>query len=238
MKKQTNKKSQNQTKEQAKEQHKNINELLQEFIKTNDANILLYISKVIVKKVMQNYKDKASEQAFKLYNESKRAFYINFANINCDIQDLLQESNKAIMQAIQDNEQDNIIKYAFSQVNKYLYSLRSVKISCRPFDYSLDEILEDEQFLSIRKQMLNAFKYDMLEQEQDNEQTQKQREFIYKILATLTPIQKQIVKMLAFGDSQRQIATKMNRQQATIKEHIQAIRKKANKLNEQEHFIF
>ena len=60
--------------------------------------------------------------------------------------------------------------------------------------------------------------------------SKKRKQLIKQILAHLTPLQKQIAKMLALGNSQRQIATKLNRAVSTINEHINNIRKIANKI--------
>ena len=227
-----NTKKQTQEKQQKKQvATKNyLQQQLVQYLIDNDTEHLNNIAYIIVKKTMFTY-SKTSSQGGYLYTQARHKH-----TQNADVQDLKSECIFAILQALKNNDNDttNIIKQAFRQVNDYLYSLRSIQVSNRPYQYSIEELTDNgTQLVEIRKgivQLVNDTDNYIFDNDTDNEKRIQDRKTIQKILAYLTPLQKQIAKMLALGDSQRQIATKLNRAVSTINQHINNIRKIANKL--------
>lgn len=206
------------------------NELMQYLLDKNTEH-LNTIAYIIVKKTMFTY-SKTSSQGRYLYTQARHK-----NTTNQDIQDLKSECIYSILQQIlQDGEQDAniIIKNAFRQVNNYLYTLRSIQISTKSYQYSIEELTENGiQLVNIHNGICALVKNDEyidVDLDTDNEKRQQQQKLIKQILVYLTPLQKQITKMLALGNSQRQIATKLNRAVSTINEHINNIRKIANKI--------
>lgn len=207
------------------------NELLQ-YLKDHDTMHLEKVAKTIVSKTMINYA-KTSDDGYYLYKCNK-----NPNTQNQDIKDLRQQ---AILSMITDIMQEQIfdtnyiIKNAFHNVNSYLYNQRTIKLSCRPYDFSIEQLEQNGLYLvNVRKGVTTFFKdneyNDIDELETTNELRKKQQKLIYRILQELTPLQKQIAKLLALGYSERQIGNKLNRSNITIHGHIQAIRNKANKI--------
>lgn len=207
------------------------NELLQ-YLKDHDTMHLEKVAKTIVSKTMINYA-KTSDDGYYLYKCNK-----NPNTQNQDVKDLRQQ---AILSMITDIMQEQIfdtnyiIKNAFHNVNSYLYNQRTIKLSCRPYDFSIEELEENGLYLvNVRKGVTTFFKdneyNDINELETTNELRKKQQKLIYRILQELTPLQKTIAKLLALGYSYSQIANKLNRHKATIQTHIQSIRKIANKI--------
>lgn len=225
--KQTNEQTQNKTQEGKRYLQ---NELMQYLI-DHDTEHLNNIAYIIVKKTMFTYSQTSSQGQY-LYTQARYK-----KTQNQDIQDLKSECIYSILQQLTDNEQDTsiIIKNAFRQVNNYLYSLRSIQISTRPMQYSIEELTENGvQLVNIHNGICALVKndeyFDNVDTDTDNEKRLQDQKLIKQILAHLTPLQKQIAKMLALGNSQRQIATKLNRAVSTINEHINNIRKIANKI--------
>ena len=203
---------------------------LVQYLIDHDTEHLSNIAYIIVKKTMFTY-SKTSSQGEYLYTQARYK-----KTQNQDIQDLKSECIFAILQALKDNDNDttNIIKQAFRQVNNYLYSMRSIQISTRPYQYSIEELTENGiQLVEVRKgicQLVKDTDNYIFDNDTENEKRIQDRKLIQQILAHLTPLQKQIAKMLALGNSQRQIATKLNRAVSTINQHIDNIRKIANKI--------
>lgn len=202
---------------------------LVQYLIDNDTEHLNNIAYIIVKKTMFTY-SKTSSQGEYLYTQARYK-----KTQNQDIQDLKSECIFAILQALKDNNNDttNIIKQAFRQVNNYLYSMRSIQISTRPYQYSIEELTDNGiQLVEIRKgicQLVKDTDNYIFDNDTENEKRKQDRQTLQKILALLTPLQKQVCKYLALGDSMQQIANKMNRSKSTIQTHIASIRKIANK---------
>ena len=228
-----NTKKQTQEKQQKKQvATKNyLQQQLLQYLIDNNYEHLYNIAYIVVKKTIFNYAKRASSQSIYLYTQARYKH-----TQNADIQDLKSECIFSILQALKNNENDttNIIKQAFRQVNKYLYNMRSVQISNRPYQYSIEELTDNGiQLIEVRKgicQLVKDTDNYIFDNDTDNEKRLQDRKTIQKILACLTPLQKQIAKMLALGNSQRQIATKLRRAVSTINEHINNIRKIANKI--------
>lgn len=206
-----------------------LQNLLKDFIKDNDTDKLYQLARIIVKKTMINYA-KTSDDGFYLYKCSK-----NPNTTNQDIKDLKQTCLLSIIESLTTNTDTNkIIKKAYNDVNNYLYHQRSIRISNKSYDYSIEELEENGVHLvNIRKGVTQFFKedaYNMYELETDNQTRLNQQKTILKVLRELTPLQKQVAKLLALGYSERQIGNKLNRSNITIHEHIKAIRNKANKI--------
>lgn len=207
-----------------------LQNLIIDYINNQDTDKLYQYARTIVKKSMINYA-KTSDDGFYLYKCSK-----NPNTQNQDIKDLKQVVILSVIENIANNIKDinQIVKDSFKQINSYLYNQRSIKISCRPFDYSLEELEENgTHFVNVRKGITSIFKedcYNMYELETNNQTRLNQQKTILKVLRELTPLQKTITKLLALGYSNHQIATKLNRNRKTIIEHIKAIRNKANKI--------
>lgn len=230
--------------EQANEQTPNkqyLQNLLLEYVQTKDINKLLYVGYVVVKKVCLKYAPN-NTQTMQLYNDSRHP-----NTQNADIKDLRQVAIYSMLEQLHQQKDidplqidyTQVFKNAFSGVNKYLYHLRGINLSCRPFDYSIEQLQENniDILVNIRKGInelvkdSNITNINEYEQDDTNEQEQNtKKQLVLKILEQLTPTQKQIAKLLAFGLSQRQIASKLKRQPSTINEHIQIIRKKANNI--------
>ena len=166
---------------------------------------------------------------------------------NQDIKDLKQVVLLSLLDSITHKEQDNniIIKSAYKNINKYLYEQRTLNIGKkRPFDYSLQYLTDNGIMLvNVRKNILAITKntnFDILDNiynisnfdNFDSEKIEQDRTLLLNIFAHLTPLQKSICKMLACGDSQRQIASKLNRVVSTINEHIKNIKKIANQIKQ------
>lgn len=227
-KQQTNK--ENQTKEINEGKKYLQNEILL-YTQDKDTTHLYNVAYIIVKKTCFHY-SMTSTQGQTLYTHARYKY-----TQNQDIQDLKQQCIYAILQELANNEKDpnKIIKNAFSGVNTYLYHLRSIKLSCRPFEYSIEELTENGiQLVNVHSGICKLVKeneyFDSIDTDTENEKRIQDRQKIFAILKELTPLQKQIVKMLALNMGQHQIANKMKRNIKTINEHIQAIRKKANKI--------
>lgn len=227
------KNTQNQTnttnKKQEGVQKRYLQQELVQYLIDNDTEHLNNIAYIIVKKTMFTY-SKTSSQGEYLYTQARYK-----KTQNQDIQDLKSECVFAILQALKDNDNDttNIIKQAFRQVNNYLYSMRSIQISTRPYQYSIEELTDNGiQLVEVRKgicQLVKDTDNYIIDNDTENEKRKQDRKTLQKILALLTPLQKQVCKYLALGDSMQQIANKMNRSKSTIQTHIASIRKIANK---------
>jgi len=206
---------------------------LMQYVKDFDATRIIKVANTITKKVLQKYA-LYSNDGYKLWQASKHK-----NTNNSDVKDLRQVACLGLCENINttntsNNDFDLIIKNTFKKVNTYLYSLRSVKISNRPFDYSIQELTDKGiQLVNIHKNIVSLIKendnvYTLTDNE--NEKAKKDRQLVIAILRQLTPLQKQVAKMLALGNSTRQIATKLNRCIGTIQDHIKYIRKKAQKV--------
>ncbi len=227
-----NTKKQTQEKQQ-KKQGLIKNYLQQELVQyliDHDTEHLNNIAYIIVKKTMFTY-SKTSSQGEYLYTQARYK-----KTQNQDIQDLKSECIFAILQALKNNDNDttNIIKQAFRQVNNYLYSMRSIQISTRPYQYSIEELTDNGiQLVEVRKgicQLIKDTDNYIFDNDTENEKRKQDRKLIQQILAHLTPLQKQVCKYLALGDSQYQIAEKMHRTRECIKMHIKSIKNQANKI--------
>jgi len=209
-----------------------LQNLIIDFVNTNDTDKLYLFARTIVKKSMINYA-KTNDDGFYLYKCSK-----NPNTTNQDIKDLKQVVVLSVIENIANNIKDinKIVKDSFKQINTYLYNQRSIKISCRPYDYSLEELEENGiHLVNVRKGITQIFKedsYNCEELETNNQTRLNQQKTILKVLRELTPLQKTIAKLLALGKSQRQIATKLNRSVSTINQHISNIRKIANNIKD------
>ena len=242
-----------------------LQNLLIDYITTNNIDNLQLLANTIVKKTLANY-SKYSIDGMYLYNQyqiSKKLTQVqqnynkdNDKDIlqalkdiqlkeNCDIKDLKQvvlysliESTSKIDNAT--NNIDLIIKLAYKDINKYLYNQRTLNIgNKRPFDYSI-EFLSDAgiSLVNVNKtiQAYNNYDDDLLDNlyninnyyNYDDELLTYQRQLIISIFNHLTKQQRQIIKYLSLGNSQRQVANKLNRNLSTIVRHLQAIRQIAN----------
>lgn len=250
-----------------------LQNLLIEYINTNNLTHLQKLANTIVKKTLANY-SKYSIDGMYLYNQyqiTKKLTQVqqnyNINNDdeyltalkqiqlkeNNDIKDLKQVVIYSLIESLTkiDNPLNNIdiiIKLAYKDINKYLYNQRTLNIGkARPFDYSI-EFLTDSgiSLVNVNKtiQTYNNYNEDMLDNlynittfyNYDNELVKHQRQLIIQIFNNLTKYQRQIIKYLTLGNSQRQIATKLNRnasnicrQIASIKQIATAIKNEYNK---------
>lgn len=209
-----------------------LQELLKQYVIEKDCNRLQVVANTITKKVLGKYAINSS-QGYYLWQQSKNPKTTNF-----DVLDLRQTAILSLLQNIDvtktnNNDYDLIIRKCFRDVNNYLYSLRSVQISTRPADYSIEYLTEQGiQLIKINSTICKLLKEDdnIYSIDEEDNTLEEKRILVKAILKELTPLQKQIAKMLAYGNGQHQIANKMNRSIKTISEHIKAIRKKAEKI--------
>lgn len=226
-------KKQTQTNTQTQKSGKTIlQDLLRQYVIDKDCNRLQVVANTITKKVLGKYAIN-SNQGYYLWQQSKNPNTKNF-----DVLDLRQTAILSLLQNIDitninNNNYDIIIRQCFRDVNNYLYSLRSIQISTRPADYSIEYLTEQGiQIVKINSTICKLLKEDdniYTISEEDNTLEEKRR-LVKAILRELTPLQKQVAKMLAYGDSMHQIAKKTNRSYETIKSHMHYIRQKANKI--------
>lgn len=231
MKKQKNTNNK-QTQNTQKEGKTILQELLKQYVIEKDCNPLQQVANTITKKVLSKYAQ-TSTQGYYLWQQSK-----NPKTNNADVQDLRQVAILSLLQNIDNTNTNNndyniIIRQCFRDVNNYLYSLRSIQISTRPCDYSIEYLSEQGiQLVKINSTLCKLLKEDenIYDIEEENTTLQQKRLLVKAILRELTPLQKQVAKRLAYGDSIHQIATKTNRKRQTIQDHIKLIKQKANKI--------
>lgn len=208
-----------------------LQELLKQYVITQNCEHLQIVANTIAKKVLSKYAQ-TSTQGYYLWQQSKNPSTKNF-----DVLDLRQTAILSLLQNIDNTMNNNdfniIIRQCFRDVNNYLYSLRSIQISTRPADYSIEYLTEQGiQLVKINSTICKLLKEDDdIYNIEENDNTLRDRRTLVKaILRELTPLQKQVAKMIAYGDSMHQIAKKTNRSYETIKSHLHYIRQKANKI--------
>lgn len=208
-----------------------LQELLKQYVITQNCEHLQIVANTIAKKVLSKYAQ-TSTQGYYLWQQSKNPNTKNF-----DVLDLRQTAILSLLQNIDNTMNNNdfnvIIRQCFRDVNNYLYSLRSIQISTRPADYSIEYLTEQGiQLVKINSTICKLLKEDddIYNIEEDDNTLRDRRTLVKAILRELTPLQKQVAKMLAYGDSMHQIAKKTNRSYETIKSHLHYIRQKANKI--------
>lgn len=208
-----------------------LQELLKQYVITQNCEHLQIVANTIAKKVLSKYAQ-TSTQGYYLWQQSKNPNTKNF-----DVLDLRQTAILSLLQNIDDTMNNNdfnvIIRQCFRDVNNYLYSLRSIQISTRPADYSIEYLTgKGIQLVKINSTICKLLKEDddIYNIEEDDDTLQNKRILVKAILRELTPLQKQVAKMIAYGDSMHQIAKKTNRSYETIKSHLHYIRQKANKI--------
>lgn len=208
-----------------------LQELLKQYVITQNCEHLQIVANTIAKKVLSKYAQ-TSTQGYYLWQQSKNPNTKNF-----DVLDLRQTAILSLLQnidnTINNNDFNIIIRQCFRDVNNYLYSLRSIQISTRPADYSIEYLTEQGiQLVKINSTICKLLKEDDdIYNIEENDNTLRDRRTLVKaILRELTPLQKQVAKMIAYGDSMHQIAKKTNRSYETIKSHLHYIRQKANKI--------
>lgn len=217
-----------------------LQDKLQEYTTTKNIDNLLYVAYVVVKKVCSKYATNNS-QTMQLYQASRNPF-----SKQQDIQDLRQVAVLSLYQDLTQNiilDYTKIFKNSFSNVNKYLYHLRGVKLSCRPFDFSIEQLQANNKDIVFNvsksiNQIINNNEYYTDTDNTDPTNTDKKRQLINAIMLALTPTQKTIVKYLSKGYSQRQIASKLNRGVSTINEHIKNIRKVSENIANNQNYKF
>lgn len=208
-----------------------LQELLKQYVITQNCEHLQIVANTIAKKVLSKYAQ-TSTQGYYLWQQSKNPNTKNF-----DVLDLRQTAILSLLQnidnTINNNDFNIIIRQCFRDVNNYLYSLRSIQISTRPADYSIEYLTEQGiQLVKINSTICKLLKEDddIYNIEENDNTLQGRRTLVKAILRELTPLQKQVAKMIAYGDSMHQIAKKTNRSYETIKSHLHYIRQKANKI--------
>lgn len=208
-----------------------LQELLKQYVITQNCEHLQIVANTIARKVLSKYAQ-TSTQGYYLWQQSKNPNTKNF-----DVLDLRQTAILSLLQnidnTINNNDFNIIIRQCFRDVNNYLYSLRSIQISTRPADYSIEYLTEQGiQLVKINSTICKLLKEDddIYNIEEDDNTLRDRRTLVKAILRELTPLQKQVAKMIAYGDSMHQIAKKTNRSYETIKSHLHYIRQKANKI--------
>lgn len=166
-------------------------------------------------------------QQYELYNQARTPHPEN----NPDIADMLSVATLAILTAINEGEPINEQYHSgYKALNNYLYSMRAIRIDERPAHIYFEDINGD--IINVNGGINKILRPDeRYTPEPDTDKpTAKQRQAIKNITATLTPTQTAVLKLLAKGYSQRQIAQTLKRSVSTINEHIKLIRKKAVEL--------
>ena len=213
---------------------------IQDFVITQNIDSLQKVAISVVKKVCLKYAPN-NTQTMQLYNDSRHP-----NTQNADVKDLRQVAIYSILEQLhqqkdtppQQIDYTTIFKNTFSAINKYLYHLRGINLSCRPFDYSIEQIQENglDILINVKKGINQIVKDSSITNindytnDNDTNDTNKKRQLVIDILKTLTPTQKQVAKLLALGYNHTQIANKLKRTRQTILEHIKLIKNKANKI--------
>lgn len=166
-------------------------------------------------------------QQYELYNQARTPH----PEQHPDIADMLSVATLAILTAINEGEPINEQYHnGYKALNNYLYSMRAIRIDERPAHIYFEDI--NGEIINVNGGINKILRPDerYTPEPDTDEPTAKQRQAIKNITATLTPTQTAVLKLLAKGYSQRQIAQTLKRSVSTINEHIKLIRKKAVEL--------
>ena len=164
---------------------------------------------------------------YRLYNECRRSEITD-----PDVLDCLSVAQLAIIEAIANGE--NIADQyhnAYLALNKHLRDNRQINLSVTAQRTVYIEDVDGEIISvngTINRILSPSECYSPVSDEIDSpDNTVTHNAIIKEIIATLTPTQIRVLKYLAKGYSQRQIASVTKRSVSTINEHIKLIRKKA-----------
>lgn len=182
----------------------------------------------IVKRTTANMISReGGEIQYRLYNAIRTPH-----STDPDMMDCLQVVNLALWEYRHEQTEDAYLQ-AYKALNKHLYDSRQIRLSVTAMRTMYIEDI-DGDIISVNKGINAIIKAsDPLPTIEDENDTQKQLDTITTLLIDIlqdyTPIQKRVIKLVADGYSERQIADKMNRKKTTIHEHKQAAQKKALK---------
>ena len=188
-------------------------------------------SLMIVKRTTANMIQRESgDLHFILYRECRREPIIDER-----IHDCLQVVNLALLQAISDGLTiDEQYHSGYIALNKWLRDNKHINLSATAQrTIYINDVNGDIVNITgnIGRILKQGERYTPIEYLNDDPETiEKQLDVINTIASALTPTQLTVLKHLANGKSERQIADDMHRGKTTIHEHITLIRKKANEL--------
>lgn len=165
------------------------------------------------------------EIQYRLYNGC-RVRHID----DTDVQDCLQVVALSLIESNANNI-DVATAYltAYRQLYNYLYSCRAVKETKQSMrTVYLEDI--DGDIINVSKginTIIKASETLPTIADEDSENIDAITDIVIDILKDFTPVQKRVIKLLANGLSERQVADKMNRAKTTIREHKTTVQKKA-----------
>ena len=164
---------------------------------------------------------------YRLYNECRRSEITD-----PDVLDCLSVAQLAIIEAIANGENiSDQYHNAYLALNKHLRDNRQINLSVTAQRTVYIEDVDGEIISvngTINRILSPSERYSPVSDEIDSpDNTDNYNAMIKEIIATLTPTQIRILKYLAKGYSQRQIAEVTKRSLGTISDHIRLIRKKA-----------
>lgn len=185
-------------------------------------------SLTVVKRTTANMVSReGGDLQYRLYNECRRSEITD-----PDVLDCLSVAQLAIIEAIANGENiaDQYHK-AYLALNKYLRDNRQINLSVTAQRTVYIEDVDGEIVSvngKINRILSPSERYSPISDEIDDPtHTDSYNAIIKEITSTLTPTQIRVLKYLAKGYSQRQIASVTKRSVSTINEHIKLIRKKA-----------
>lgn len=164
---------------------------------------------------------------YRLYNECRKSEIID-----PDVLDCISVAQLAIIEAIANGE--NIADQyhaAYLALNKHLRDSKQINLSVTAQRTVYIEDV-DGDIISVNSKINRILspseRYSPISDEIDSpDNTDSYNAMIKEITATLTPTQIRVLKYLAKGYSERQIAAEMHRHHSTINQHVKLIRKKA-----------
>ena len=189
---------------------------------------IIEASTEIVKRTTANMISReGGEIQYRLYNAIRQPH-----PTDPDIMDCLSVVNLALWENRQE-ETETAYRTAYHALNKHLYDSRQIKLSVTAMRTIYIEDIDGE-IISVNKGINAIIKAsDPLPNIEDATDTDEKADTITALLLDIlkdyTPIQKRVIKLVAEGLSERQIADKMNRTKTTIHEHKTNAQKKAFK---------
>lgn len=189
---------------------------------------IIEASTEIVKRTTANMISReGGEIQYRLYNAIRQPH-----PTDADIMDCLSVVNLALWENRQE-ETETAYRTAYHALNKHLYDSRQIKLSVTAMRTVYIEDIDGE-IISVNKGINAIIKAsDTLPNIEDATDTDEKADTITALLLDIlkdyTPIQKRVIKLVAEGLSERQIADKMSRTKTTIHEHKTNAQKKAFK---------
>lgn len=165
---------------------------------------------------------------YRLYNECRRPHTDDPDTLDC-----ISVAQCALIEAIADGEPiDEQYHRAYLALNKHLRANKQINLSATAQrTLYIEDINGDivNVYGEINRILAPGERYTPTDTDSDTDPDTINRytAIIHNITATLTPTQCTVLKLLARGYSERQIADTMHRGKTTIHEHITLIRKKA-----------